>query len=554
MLSRVSGVLRLHHVCQEWEEQMDVIARFKSAGLSDPGRKRDNNEDRFHADPDRGIFFVVDGVGGQNAGEKAAETACNLVRARLERQTGTVSERIREAITLANNEIHALARANPDWEGMACVLTVAVVTNEHIVVGHVGDSRLYLIQNGEIHKLTHDHSPVGEREDSGEIDELTAMRHPRRNEVYRDIGSDIHSPDDPEFIELIEAPLPASSAVLLCSDGLSDLVPSGRLLSIVEEHAGDPGATARALIDAANEAGGKDNITAVVVYGREFPAASARASGSRPLEPPAETFGSSRTSYTTVILSLAAGLLVAALLVALLKPHWRDTGEGTAFGLGPVREPRTWRVQAGIGDILRQARPGDTVVVAGGTYSEQLRLASGVTLVSERPREAVLQTSGVAVIADDVRGARIEGFRIVSDQGQPLTVGLQVTDSDLQVIDMDISGAQTAGIEILGESSGIFRANNIAGNLGTGIIIRDNSTPRLVHNTIANNGRGAGSPKPGIEIAGNAQPLLQGNVILNNAAEPISAPQLNIESLMRQNFGMSPDPPRSAKPRTRPVK
>ena len=80
---------------------------------------------------------------------------------------------------------------------MACVLTVAVVETGQVTVGQVGDSRLYLVEPGDIRKLTHDHSPVGEREDRGEIDELCAMRHPRRNEVYRDVGSEVHAPTIP---------------------------------------------------------------------------------------------------------------------------------------------------------------------------------------------------------------------------------------------------------------------------------------------------------------------------------------------------------------------
>ena len=92
-------------------------------GGSDPGRVRRNNEDAFHLDADRGIFLVVDGIGGQAAGEKAAEIAVERVRARLERQTGTAEQRIREAIAMANNEILRAARGNPEWKGMACVLT-----------------------------------------------------------------------------------------------------------------------------------------------------------------------------------------------------------------------------------------------------------------------------------------------------------------------------------------------------------------------------------------------------------------------------------------------
>src|ERR1051326_5821457 len=213
-----------------------VKAMIRSAGASDPGRIRRNNEDAYHIDADRGIFLVVDGIGGQAAGEKAAEIAVSRIRARLERQTGTVEQRIREAIAVANNEIFEAAKKNPEWRGMACVLTLVVLENGSAVVGHVGDSRLYYVRRGTIRKITHDHSPVGEREDSREISEAEAMRHPRRNEVYRDVGSEPHEPGDSDFIELQRIPLEPDSALLLCSDGLSDQVSSSDIRERSEEH------------------------------------------------------------------------------------------------------------------------------------------------------------------------------------------------------------------------------------------------------------------------------------------------------------------------------
>src|SRR5581483_3139957 len=134
-------------------------------------------------------------------------------------QTGTTEQRIREAIAVANNEILNAARSNPDWEGMACVLTLAVLENGSAVIGHVGDSRLYQIRGGAIRKVTHDHSPVGEREDARERTEAEAMKHPRRNEVYRDVGSEEHAPDDADFIEIQRVPFEPDCALLLCSDG-----------------------------------------------------------------------------------------------------------------------------------------------------------------------------------------------------------------------------------------------------------------------------------------------------------------------------------------------
>jgi serine/threonine protein phosphatase PrpC len=249
---------------------MQVRTSLRAAGSSHPGLVRDHNEDRFLSDPDRGLFVVVDGVGGQAAGETAAETALSRLRARLEREAGPVEQRIREAITDANNEVFRLARSRPDWAGMACVLTAVVVEGTHAVVGHVGDTRLYKIRAGRIQKLTRDHSPVGEREDAGELTEAEAMRHPRRNEVYRDVGSEQHRAGDDGFIDTFTVPFEIDSALLICSDGLSDLVNAETMLQRVEAYAGHPYEVTRALIEAANDAGGKDNVTAVYVEGSRF--------------------------------------------------------------------------------------------------------------------------------------------------------------------------------------------------------------------------------------------------------------------------------------------
>ena len=177
---------------------------FHAAGATDVGRRREVNEDRFHCDPARGLFFVIDGVGGQAAGGKAADVALSMLRARLERETGPVATRLREAIAIANDEIYSLASTRAEWKGMACVLTAAVIRDGRATIGHVGDTRLYKLRGGRLEKVTRDHSPVGEREDGNEISEAQAMRHPRRNEVYRDVGSERHTPDDPDFVEIDE--------------------------------------------------------------------------------------------------------------------------------------------------------------------------------------------------------------------------------------------------------------------------------------------------------------------------------------------------------------
>src|SRR6185295_1514486 len=154
----------------------------------------------------------------------------------------------------------------------------------------------YKLRGDGIEKVTRDHSPVGEREDSDEISEIEAMRHPRRNEVYRDVGSEPHDQTDPDFIDLLEIPFEPDAALLLCSDGLTDLVESATINQIVTELAGRPHDVVDALIDAANGAGGKDNVTVVYVEGELFAASRARAhvpptdkrDVQAPVEPPRE--------------------------------------------------------------------------------------------------------------------------------------------------------------------------------------------------------------------------------------------------------------------------
>ena len=253
-----------------------MTPKWRSAVATDPGRIREQNEDRYYLDDEHGVFAVVDGVGGHAAGELAAEIAIDVLRERLP-APGPISQSLREAIAAANNAIYERARSDAQLRGMACVLTVAVLHESQAIVAHVGDSRLYVVWNGAIHKVTPDHSPVGELEDGGELTEEEAMLHPRRHEVFRDAGSRPRGPDDEDFIDIKEFPLKPDAAILLCSDGLSDVLTSAQINQLIEEYDGDPAGTAQALLDAANEAGGTDNITAVFIAGPEFLGSSSTA-------------------------------------------------------------------------------------------------------------------------------------------------------------------------------------------------------------------------------------------------------------------------------------
>ncbi len=493
-----------------------VKTRFQCAGASDPGRVRGNNEDRLYSDPDRGIFLVVDGVGGQAAGEQAAEIAVDRIRARLERQTGAAELRVREAITLANNEILRAARANADLAGMGCVLTVVLLENGSAVVGHVGDSRLYRIQRGAITKLTHDHSPVGEREDGGELSEAEAMRHPRRSEVFRDVGSEEHAPDDPNFIEILHIPFEPDSALLLCSDGLSDQVGSSEILRAVERHAGDPQGAVRDLIAAANRAGGKDNVTVLVVEGDQFEAPIAN----QPKRTPAWWSARPGVFIYGVILALAAGWLSRSLWQPpplAIEPRVLAVGAGAPFGT--------------ITEALAAARTGDTIDVAGGEYRESVRLKSGVTVRSRISHEAILRATPAggapAVEADDVVNARVSGFRILASPDMPLPAGIVLVNSQVEVDDVEVMGAGV-GIEVQGARSPVLRGNAIQDCTAEGILISGPSRPWLSHNSIR------GNKKAGVAARDGARPALLGNVFEKNTLE--LPPDTDLARVREMNF------------------
>ncbi|MFL6192616.1 MAG: protein phosphatase 2C domain-containing protein [Thermoanaerobaculia bacterium] len=525
---------------------MAASKKALSACGSDPGRERENNEDRTLCDPERGIYAVVDGVGGESGGEIAAQTAVEILQARLSRRTTDAARLIREAIALANKQIWEKSQANPALAGMACVLSVAVVDGDRATIGHVGDSRLYKLRAGQVRKITRDHSPVGAREDAGEISEAEAMSHPRRNEIFRDVGSAPHEPDEEGFIDIYEIPFEPDAALLICSDGLSDLVPSATILSTVEGNADQPMAVVEALIAEANAAGGKDNISVVLVEGERF-ASSVKARRPSAATAVIPTAGAARpgvrgagvakrASPFRFLAGRAAFLLYGIILGACAFAAF---GQGrlltNPFGTSGAAPADVLRVGAGDGgfatimEALAQAKAGQTVEVSPGTYREAVQLRSGVSLVSPVPRGAVIAPpagSGVpAVTAQGVTGASLEGFRIVGDAQAPLQIGLRLADSRVEVEGVEVTGALTAGIALAGADASDIRYSYIHDNPGGGVLVEERSTPRLLHNLIARNGRAAGAPpRPGVEVRGEARPELIENRLEANGGGGVALP------------------------------
>jgi PPM family protein phosphatase len=513
-------------------DSMQTAIALRAAADTNAGLQRDVNEDRIHLDLARGLFLVIDGVGGHPAGGRAADIALAMVRSRFERETGALVDRVREAIAIANNEIHRAAVLRPEWNGMACVLTVVVVDDMRAVVGHVGDTRLYKLRDDRIDKITRDHSPIGEREDSNELSELEAMHHPRRNEVYRDVGSDPHEPDDPDFIDACEIAFEPDAALLLCSDGLTDLVNSSSLHDIVKRFAGRPDQVVKELIDAANAAGGKDNISVVYVEGEQFAPADdweARAVGEitrrggthRPVvenrlqetTPRGRRTDASRAAWLVAIALAAASISAAAVRLWPLGPMLhRPSNAPVALAAATIAVGPTESIAA----VLQRAAAGSVVLVEPGEYRETLRLKDGVRIVSRVPRAATIRLSGTAsegdaaVVAAGVVGAELAGFRIVGDAATPLGTGVLIRASQTSLADIEVTGAANAAIVVDGMSVATILGSDLHDNPGTALTVRS-ATARLAHNVFMRNGTSERVRRSFI-IDEGANPLFTGNV------------------------------------------
>ncbi|MEP7229203.1 MAG: protein phosphatase 2C domain-containing protein [Ginsengibacter sp.] len=245
-------------------------------GITDKGKRREKNEDTFFARETADKRFIVagviDGVGGYTGGDVAAGIARSVIMKNLRNISEDIIESLTDAIVAANVEINEKKKEEPSNDQMSCVLTcvVADVKNNKCWYAHVGDTRIYLFRDHSLVKISRDHSVVGFLEESGRLSEEEAMRHPRRNEINKALGfeEDISVMED--FIQTGESPFLPGDALLLCSDGLTDMISSGTITKLLTSKK-NPAAKAKALIDAANDAGGNDNITAVLIENNNWP-------------------------------------------------------------------------------------------------------------------------------------------------------------------------------------------------------------------------------------------------------------------------------------------
>jgi PPM family protein phosphatase len=222
---------------------------------TDTGRQRSENEDSLFVRAP--IFVVADGMGGAQAGEVASKAAADAFDRDL--PEGSPEPFLRETIEAANRRIHELAHADPSRAGMGTTITAAIVDAqaEEVGIGHVGDSRAYRLRRGRLERLTRDHSLVEEMRRKGQITDAQAEDHPQRSIITRALG-----PEPEVEVDLQTVPAAPGDVFLLCSDGLTTMVDEGRIAAVLSAAASMREAV-RALVDEANGAGGRDNITAM---------------------------------------------------------------------------------------------------------------------------------------------------------------------------------------------------------------------------------------------------------------------------------------------------
>jgi PPM family protein phosphatase len=247
---------------------------FKHFGVTDVGRKRTNNEDAFALRPEFNLFLVADGMGGHSSGEVAAQLAVNQIVSFFKDHSLTEDStwpyayddslsfpgnKLRTAIALANDQIQSYSTEHPESRGMGTTVVAALVDSEKVVISHVGDSRAYMLSDGSLKLLTLDHSWVSEQVRLGFLTESEAARHPFRNVITKALGT-----RDQAQADVLEIEVPLGARLLLCTDGLNSMAPDEEIYKVLAS-GGDLEATCKALVALANERGGEDNITVLLL-------------------------------------------------------------------------------------------------------------------------------------------------------------------------------------------------------------------------------------------------------------------------------------------------
>jgi PPM family protein phosphatase len=247
--------------------------RVAARGLTDVGRKRDHNEDSFLVDEDLGLFIVADGMGGHAGGGTASRLAVETVQAAMREaraatpdllsregplEQSPAREALREAVERACRSIYRAAQGDPNLAGMGTTVTAAAVAGRHAFVAHVGDSRCYLVRGGHIYQVSEDHSLVNEQLKAGAITADEAKSSRFKNIITRSVGF-----EEEVAVDLMGVDVEPGDRLVLCCDGLSNHAEDEEILHIVSSATFEE--APRRLVDLANDRGGDDNITVIVV-------------------------------------------------------------------------------------------------------------------------------------------------------------------------------------------------------------------------------------------------------------------------------------------------
>jgi protein phosphatase len=248
---------------------------LEAFGKTDVGRRRKLNEDNFLVDTEASLFSVCDGMGGHNAGEVASRLAIETLGAFIQKShkekeitwpygldvnLSFDGNRLKTAIKLANKRVYKAADNREDYTGMGTTVVAALVTGTMVTIGSAGDSRCYLFREGKLSQLTRDDSWVSAAWAEGILSADEIERHPLRNVITKAVGA-----KDTIEIDVTEHTLSNGDVVLLCSDGLHAMIRDEEILGVVTPFPATLEEAATKLIDAANEAGGKDNVSVVLV-------------------------------------------------------------------------------------------------------------------------------------------------------------------------------------------------------------------------------------------------------------------------------------------------
>jgi protein phosphatase len=260
-------------------ERIGAPMKIAYHALTDVGRKRKGNEDSLFLNPDQNLFIVADGMGGHAAGEIASKMAVEAINEfvcltggddditwpfGLDENISYDGNRLKTAIKYANRKVLEATKEKSEYEGMATTVAAVLVDGDTANLAHVGDSRVYLMRDGVLKQLTSDHSWVNEQIQSGVLSADQARGHPLRNVVTRALGG---KPD--LQVDMQVHKMQPGDLLLLCSDGLTTMLPDDEIHELLEGASGDIRRAAQDLVAAANEKGGEDNITVVLIQFQE---------------------------------------------------------------------------------------------------------------------------------------------------------------------------------------------------------------------------------------------------------------------------------------------